>query len=105
MTYKGRRSPREARKPVAPGREDQLEMRQHLVGERGVIARIIARFATICADLSIAKAVVLGAVSWSIWFIADLGSQIANDDHFPYGRWQMAGSIYAVRSTSSQFMS
>ena len=35
-------------------------------------------------------------ISWSIWFIADLGSQIANDDHFPYGRWQMAGSRWQM---------
>ena len=35
MTYRGQRSPREARKSVAPGREAQLEMKQHLVGERG----------------------------------------------------------------------
>ena len=38
MTYRGRRSPREERKSVAPGRGAQLEMGQHLVGERGGVA-------------------------------------------------------------------
>ena len=62
VTYRGRRSPREARKYVAPGRGAQLEMGQHLVGERGGIARIITRFSLIGANASSAKTVVLGAV-------------------------------------------
>ena len=70
MTYRGRRSPQEARKSAAPGRGAQLEMGQHLVGERGGVAKIIVRFSLIGAkNVSSAKTVVLGAVILNVnWF-------------------------------------
>ena len=68
VTYRGRRSPREARKSVAPGRGAQLEMGQHLVGEQGGVAKIIIR--SICTNIFIAQIAVLGAVVLNAyWFV------------------------------------